>query len=89
MSVRVCKPACPSPGRLSELFLYMNVSSARRNIPKDIKSLKSNLSFMSITSILCRIEANHPVTRLPAANAAEIIIAQKQREHKFCFVNAI
>lgn len=37
----------------------MNVSSAKRNIPKDIKSLKSNF-FISITSILCRMKVNHP-----------------------------
>ena len=45
----------------------MNVSSAKRNIPKDNKSLKLKLFFMSITSILCRMKVNHPVTRLPAA----------------------
>ena len=46
----------------------MNVSSAKRNIPKDMKSLKSNLFFISITSILCKMEVNHPVSRLPVAN---------------------
>lgn len=45
----------------------MNVSIAKRNIPKDIKSLKSKVFFISITSIPCRIEVNHPVTRLPVA----------------------
>ena len=40
-----------------------NVSNARMNSPKVIKSLKSN--FIRITSILCsRKEVNHPVTRL-------------------------
>ena len=42
-----------------------NVSNARMNIPKAIKSLKSK-GFLSIstTPILCRIEASHPATRL-------------------------
>ena len=42
-----------------------NVSNARMNIPKAIKSLKSK-GFLSIstTPILCRIEVSHPVTRL-------------------------
>ena len=42
-----------------------NVSNARMNIPKAIRSLKSN-GFLSIstTPILCRIEVSHPVTRL-------------------------
>ena len=61
----------------------MNVSSAKRNIPKDIKSLKSKFFFISITSILCRIEVNHPVSRLPVAIATSNIIAQKTLEHKF------
>lgn len=42
-----------------------NVSNARMNIPKAIRSLKSK-GFLSIstTPILCRIEVSHPVTRL-------------------------
>ena len=42
-----------------------NVSNARMNIPKAIRSLKSN-GFLSIstTPILCRIEVSHPATRL-------------------------
>ena len=42
-----------------------NVSNARMNIPKAIKSLKSK-GFLSIstTPILCRIEVSHPATRL-------------------------
>ena len=42
-----------------------NVSNARMNIPKAIKSLKSK-GFLSIstTPILCRIEVIHPITRL-------------------------
>ena len=42
-----------------------NVSNARMNIPKAIRSLKSN-GFLSIstTPILCRIEVGHPATRL-------------------------
>ena len=51
-------------------------------MPKDIKSLKSNF-FMCITSILCRMKANHPVSRLPAASAANCIITQQTTEHKF------
>ena len=43
-------------------FKNMNVSNARRNVPKDIKSLKSN--FISTTPILCRIEVSHPATQL-------------------------
>ena len=61
----------------------MNVSSAKRNIPKDIKSLKSKFFFISITSILCRIEVNHPVSRLPVAGATNNIISQYIPEHKF------
>lgn len=42
-----------------------NVSNAKMNIPKAIRSLKSN-GFLSIstTPILCRIEVSHPATRL-------------------------
>ena len=42
-----------------------NVSNARMNIPKAIRSLKSN-GFLSISTIpiLCRIEVSHPATRL-------------------------
>jgi len=39
----------------------MNVSSAIMNIPNWIKSLKSNLLFICITSILCRMKVNHPI----------------------------
>lgn len=35
----------------------MNVSNAKINIPKAIKSLKSKC-FIDITSILCRMKAN-------------------------------
>ena len=42
-----------------------NVSNARMNMPKAIRSLKSKwLLFISTTPILCRIEVSHPVTRL-------------------------
>ena len=61
----------------------MNVSSAKRNIPKDIKSLNSKFFFISITSILCRIEVNHPVSRLPVVGATNNIISQHKPEHKF------
>ena len=61
----------------------MNVSSAKRNIPKDIKSLKSKFFFISITSILCRIEVNHPVSRLPVVGATNNIISQYALEHRF------
>ena len=46
-------------------FAKTNVSNARMNIPKSIRSLKSN-GFLSIstTPILCRIEVSHPATRL-------------------------
>ena len=46
-------------------FANTNVSNARMNIPKAIRSLKSN-GFLSIstTPILCRIEVSHPATRL-------------------------
>ena len=46
-------------------FANTNVSNARMNVPKAIRSLKSN-GFLSIstTPILCRIEVSHPVTRL-------------------------
>ena len=46
-------------------FADTNVSNARMNIPKAIRSLKSN-GFLSIstTPILCRIEVSHPATRL-------------------------
>ena len=46
-------------------FAKTNVSNARMNIPKAIRSLKSN-GFLSIstTPILCRIEVSHPATRL-------------------------
>ena len=46
-------------------FENTNVSNARMNIPKAIRSLKSN-GFLSIstTPILCRIEVSHPATRL-------------------------
>lgn len=40
-----------------------NVSNARMNIPKAIRSLKSKC-LISTTPILCRIEVSHPVTRL-------------------------
>ena len=40
-----------------------NVSNAKINIPKAIRSLKSKC-FISTTPILCRIEVIHPVTRL-------------------------
>ena len=40
-----------------------NVSNAKMNIPKAIRSLKSKC-FISTTPILCRIEVIHPVTRL-------------------------
>ena len=43
-----------------------NVSNARMNIPKAIRSLKSKWFLLSIstTPILCRIEVIHPATRL-------------------------
>ena len=42
-----------------------NVSNARMNIPKAMRSLKSKgFLSISITPILCRIEVSHPVTRL-------------------------
>ena len=41
-----------------------NVSNARMNRPKVMRSLKSNLLFISTTPILCRIEVSHPVTQL-------------------------
>ena len=46
-------------------FENTNVSNARMNIPKAIRSLKPN-GFLSIstTPILCRIEVSHPATRL-------------------------
>ena len=68
----------------------MNVNNAKRNIPKVIRSLKSNLLFISITSILSRIEANHSLpckckacTRLPVAKATKYIITGNEQEHKF------
>ena len=46
-------------------FANTNVSNARMNIPKAIRSLKSNgFLSISITPILCRIEVSHPATRL-------------------------
>ena len=42
----------------------MNVSSANRNNPNCIKSLKLNLFFISTTPILYRMKVSHPVTRL-------------------------
>ena len=65
----------PCLGQSSGWFFYAlkhylinvntNVSNARMNIPKAIKSLKSK-GFLSIstTPILCRIEVSHPATRL-------------------------
>lgn len=55
----------------------MNVSSAKRNIPKDIKSLKSNLFFMSITSILCKNGGQPPCNTIASSyKATKIIISQ-------------
>ena len=68
----------------------MNVSSAKRNIPKDIKSLKSNLFFMSITSILCKNGGQPPCNTIASSyKATKIIISQSNLEHKFenTFVN--
>lgn len=45
------------------IYVNTNVSNARMNIPKAIRSLKSKC-FISTTPILCRIEASHPATRL-------------------------
>jgi len=53
------------------------------NIPKDFKSLKSNLFFISLTSILCnRTKVNHPVTRLPVAEKL-LKIVYNYTEYKF------
>ena len=68
----------------------MNVSSAKRNIPKDIKSLKSNLFYMSITSILCKNGGQPPCNTIASSyKATKIIISQNNPEHKFenTFVN--
>ena len=54
----------------------MNVSNAKRNVPKDIKSLKSN--FISTTPILCRIEVSHPATRLFHVGQYNMLIVHKQ-----------
>ena len=62
----------------------MNVSSAKRNIPKDIKSLKSNLFFISITSILCKNGGQPPCNTIAGSHkATKIIIAHNRFEHKF------
>ena len=62
----------------------MNVSSAKRNIPKDIKSLKSNLFFMSITSILCKNGGQPPCNTIASSyKATKIIIPQNNLEHEF------
>ena len=67
----------------------MNVSSAKRNIPKDIKSLKSNLFFMSITSILCKNGGQPPCNTIASSyKATKIIISQNNLEHKFGIVFA-
>jgi len=50
------------------------VRRVRRNIPKDIKSLKSKF-FISLTSILCKMEINNPVTRLPAVKLLRNIVS--------------
>lgn len=47
------------------------VSNARMNSPKVIKSLKPN--FTRTTSILCRKEVNHPVTRLFHENSLPVV----------------
>ena len=52
----------------------MNVSSAKRNIPNDIKSLKSNLFFISITSILCKNGGQPPYNTIASSDNATIII---------------
>ena len=64
----------------------MNVSSANRNIPKDIKSLKSNLFFMSITSILCNGGQPPYNTIAGSCKATIVIITQIIREHKFEYI---
>ena len=58
-------------------FANTNVSNAKMNIPKAIRSLKSN-GFLSIstTPILCRIEVSHPATRLFLS-----IYYHKRRQH--------
>ena len=69
----------------------MNVSSAKRNIPKDIRSLKSKGFFMSITSILCRMKVNHPVSRLPVATMLldNYIMSRIRTQVWFCKVKKI
>ena len=57
-------------------FKNMNVSNARRNVPKDIKSLKSN--FISTTPILCRMKVKPPCTRL----FHNSIVAHQHTPHK-------
>ena len=57
-------------------FKNMNVSNARRNVPKDIKSLKSN--FISTTPILCRMKVKPPCTRL----FHNSIVAHQYTPHK-------
>ena len=57
-------------------FKNMNVSNARRNVPKDIKSLKSN--FISTTPILCRMKVKPPCTRL----LHNSIVAHQYTPHK-------
>ena len=67
----------------------MNVSSAKRNIPKDIKSLKSNLFFMSITSILCKNGGQPPCNTIASSyKATNIIILYNNFERKFEIVFA-
>ena len=67
----------------------MNVSSAKRNIPKDIKSLKSNLFFMSNTSILCKNGGQPPCNTIASSyKATNIIILYNNFERKFEIVFA-
>ena len=75
----------PCLGQSSGWFFYAlkhylinvntNVSNARMNIPKAIKSLKSK-GFLSIstTPILCRIEVSHPITRLFLIEVYHILV---------------
>lgn len=45
----------------------MNVSIAMRNIPKDIKSLKSKFFFICITSILCKNRGQPPCSTIASS----------------------
>ena len=66
----------------------MNVNNARRNIPKDIKSLKSKRFFIGITSIPFEMKVTHPLpygmyTIAGSLSATDYIISHIRLEHKF------